>query len=83
LENRARLLLGIVEAVRAAVSPSFAVAVKLNSADFQLGVDLVELSGGSYEPSHVGTAGRRAHPVARGVLPGPGNGTCCDESSAV
>jgi 2,4-dienoyl-CoA reductase-like NADH-dependent reductase (Old Yellow Enzyme family) len=67
LENRARLLLAIVEAVRASVSPSFAVAVKLNSADFQrggfnaddaqrvidmlapLGVDLVELSGGSYE----------------------------------
>ena len=67
LENRARLLLEIVKAVRAAVSPGFAVAVKLNSADFQrggfsadgarevvemlnpLGVDLVELSGGSYE----------------------------------
>lgn len=61
------MLLDIVRAVRAAVSPSFAVAVKLNSADFQrggfdaddarqviemlapLGVDLVELSGGSYE----------------------------------
>lgn len=67
LENRARMLLDVVGAVRAAVSPSFAVAVKLNSADFQrggfdaddarqvietlapLGVDLVELSGGSYE----------------------------------
>jgi 2,4-dienoyl-CoA reductase-like NADH-dependent reductase (Old Yellow Enzyme family) len=67
LENRARVLLDIVRAVRACVSPSFAVAVKLNSADFQrggfeaadarqviemltpLGVDLVELSGGSYE----------------------------------
>ncbi|MFG2949243.1 NADH:flavin oxidoreductase/NADH oxidase family protein [Streptomyces adustus] len=67
LQNRARMLLDIVRAVRAAVSPSFAVAVKLNSADFQrggfnaddarqviemlapLGVDLVELSGGSYE----------------------------------
>ncbi|MFJ6064592.1 NADH:flavin oxidoreductase/NADH oxidase family protein [Streptomyces tendae] len=67
LENRARMLLDIVRTVRAAVSPSFAVAVKLNSADFQrggfdaddarqviemlepLGVDLVELSGGSYE----------------------------------
>ncbi|WP_263164504.1 NADH:flavin oxidoreductase/NADH oxidase family protein [Streptomyces sp. SCSIO ZS0520] len=67
LENRARMLLDIVRAVRAAVSPSFAVAVKINSADFQrggfdaddarqviallepLGVDLVELSGGSYE----------------------------------
>lgn len=67
LENRARLLREIIEAIRASVSPSFAVAVKLNSADFQrggfdaddahrviemlqpLGVDLVELSGGSYE----------------------------------
>ncbi|MGW6054168.1 NADH:flavin oxidoreductase/NADH oxidase family protein [Streptomyces sp. NPDC055189] len=67
LENRARMLLDIVRAVRAAVSSAFAVAVKLNSADFQrggfdaddarqviemlapLGVDLVELSGGSYE----------------------------------
>ena len=37
LENRARLLVEIVRAVRAAVSPSFAVAVKLNSADFQRG----------------------------------------------
>ncbi|MFF4302212.1 NADH:flavin oxidoreductase/NADH oxidase family protein [Streptomyces sp. NPDC001601] len=67
LENRARMLLDVVRTVRAAVSASFAVAVKLNSADFQrggfdaddarqviemlapLGVDLVELSGGSYE----------------------------------
>ncbi|MFJ7128756.1 NADH:flavin oxidoreductase/NADH oxidase family protein [Streptomyces sp. NPDC098101] len=67
LENRARMLLHVVHAVRSAVPPSFAVAVKLNSADFQrggfdtddarqvigmlepLGVDLVELSGGSYE----------------------------------
>ncbi|MCH5671486.1 NADH:flavin oxidoreductase/NADH oxidase family protein [Streptomyces gilvus] len=37
LENRARLLLSVVEAVRAAVSPGFTVAVKLNSADFQRG----------------------------------------------
>lgn len=67
LENRARILLRTVEAVRAKVRPSFCVAVKLNSADFQkggfdtgdavqvvgmlegMGVDLVELSGGSYE----------------------------------
>ncbi|MDG4798198.1 hypothetical protein [Micromonospora sp. WMMD1082] len=34
LENRARLLLDIVRAVRAVVAPEFAVAVKLNSADF-------------------------------------------------
>ena len=37
LHNRARLLLEIVQGVRAAVSPAFAVAVKLNSADFQRG----------------------------------------------
>jgi 2,4-dienoyl-CoA reductase-like NADH-dependent reductase (Old Yellow Enzyme family) len=86
LENRARLLLGVVRAIRRAVSPSFAVAVKLNSADFQrggfdlqdaakviamlepLGVDLVEISGGSYEspamagrPLNAGTAAREAY----------------------
>ena len=67
LANRARMLLDVVRAIRGVVSPSFVVAVKLNSADFQrggfdaddarqviawlapLGVDLVELSGGSYE----------------------------------
>ncbi|WAJ39703.1 NADH:flavin oxidoreductase/NADH oxidase family protein [Pseudomonas sp. GOM7] len=67
LENRARILLRTVEAVRAQVATQFSVAVKLNSADFQRGgfeagdaaevvrmlgsrgVDLVELSGGSYE----------------------------------
>ncbi|PTU49977.1 2,4-dienoyl-CoA reductase, partial [Pseudomonas plecoglossicida] len=75
LENRARLLLEVVKAVREVVSPGFAVAVKLNSADFQRGgfepadarqvvlwlnelpVDLVELSGGSYEaPAMQGNA---------------------------
>lgn len=67
LENRARLLLDVVRAVRGAVGEGFAVAVKINSADFQrggfeaddaravidllepLGVDVVEISGGSYE----------------------------------
>ncbi|HSX71140.1 MAG TPA: NADH:flavin oxidoreductase/NADH oxidase family protein, partial [Pseudomonas sp.] len=67
LQNRARILLRTVAAVRAQVSADFCVAVKLNSADFQRGgfdaddaaavvqllndqgVDLVELSGGSYE----------------------------------
>jgi 2,4-dienoyl-CoA reductase-like NADH-dependent reductase (Old Yellow Enzyme family) len=67
IENRARLLIDVVKGVRAAVRPDFAVAVKLNSADFQRGgfdradaqrviemlnelpVDLLELSGGSYE----------------------------------
>jgi 2,4-dienoyl-CoA reductase-like NADH-dependent reductase (Old Yellow Enzyme family) len=83
LEHRARLLLDVVRAIRLVVSPSFAIAVKLNSADFQrggfdtddagrviamlepLGVDLVELSGGSYESPAM--AGRPAdgHAAAR------------------
>jgi 2,4-dienoyl-CoA reductase-like NADH-dependent reductase (Old Yellow Enzyme family) len=37
LENRARLLRTVIEAVRAQVRPEFCVAVKLNSADFQRG----------------------------------------------
>lgn len=37
LENRARLLLTIVERVKAQAADGFAVAVKLNSADFQRG----------------------------------------------
>ncbi|MBX2799150.1 MAG: NADH:flavin oxidoreductase/NADH oxidase family protein [Myxococcales bacterium] len=67
LENRARALLESVRAVRREVGPDFAVAVKLNSADFQRGgfaftdslqvarwlqeegVDLIEISGGTYE----------------------------------
>ena len=83
LENRARLLLDIVRSVRAAVSPGFAVSVKLNSADFQrggfspedaqavvsmlapLGVDLVELSGGSYEAPAMMGAARDKRTLAR------------------
>ena len=37
LENRARILLDALQAVRAAVGPEFPVSVKLNSADFQRG----------------------------------------------
>jgi 2,4-dienoyl-CoA reductase-like NADH-dependent reductase (Old Yellow Enzyme family) len=37
LENRARLLTKVIEAVRAQVRPEFCVSVKLNSADFQRG----------------------------------------------
>ena len=83
LENRARLLLEVVKAVRAVVSPGFAVAVKLNSADFQrggfsaddarevvqmlnpLGVDLVELSGGSYEAPAMQGQARDGRTLAR------------------
>ena len=76
LENRARMLLEIVEAIRSAVGPSFPIAVKLNSADFQRGgfefadsiqvakwleaasVDLIEISGGTYEqPQLLGVEG--------------------------
>lgn len=67
LENRARLLLESVRAVRAAVGPEFPVSVKLNSSDFvkggfgpqecvqvvrwlsEAGIDLLEVSGGTYE----------------------------------
>ena len=83
LENRARLLIETVKAVRAAVSPSFSVAVKLNSADFQRGgfdaadakcvvgmlnelpVDLVELSGGSYEAPAMQGSARDGRTLAR------------------
>ncbi|RWR04743.1 NADH:flavin oxidoreductase/NADH oxidase family protein [Paenirhodobacter populi] len=86
LENRARLLVEILRAVRTRVSPGFGVGVKLNSSDFQKGgfsaedavavvrmlndlpVDLVELSGGSYEspamhgrPSAASTRAREAY----------------------
>ena len=37
LENRARLLLDVVRAIRGAVGPAFPISVKLNSADFQRG----------------------------------------------
>lgn len=67
IENRARLLIEVTKRIRAAVKPSFAVGVKINSADFQrggfdiddakavvemlnpLGIDAIEISGGSYE----------------------------------
>ncbi|MBD2842470.1 NADH:flavin oxidoreductase/NADH oxidase family protein [Erythrobacter rubeus] len=76
LENRARILLEAVGAVRSAVGPEFPISVKLNSADFQKGgfafedslkvvqwleaasVDLIEISGGTYEqPKLMGVAG--------------------------
>jgi 2,4-dienoyl-CoA reductase-like NADH-dependent reductase (Old Yellow Enzyme family) len=83
IENRARLLIEIVSAVRASVSPSFAVSVKLNSADFQRGgfsaddarrvvellnelkIDMVELSGGSYEAPAMQGEARDGRTLAR------------------
>ncbi len=76
LENRARLLLNVVKAVRTKAGADFAISVKLNSADFQsggfsneeclkvvawlneAGVDLLEVSGGTYEqPKMAGLSG--------------------------
>lgn len=83
LAHRARLLLEIVKQTKAAVSPSFAVAVKLNSADFQRGgfsnddarqvvkwlnelnIDLLELSGGSYEAPAMQGSARDGSTLAR------------------
>ena len=83
LENRARLLRTIIEAVRAQVRPEFCVAVKLNSADFQRGgfdtadalgvlemlnarsVDLVEISGGTYEAPAMQGDARDGRTLAR------------------
>ncbi|MCM6773725.1 nitroreductase family deazaflavin-dependent oxidoreductase [Nocardia sp. CDC159] len=66
-QRRARFVIEVARAIRAAVSPGFAVGIKLNSADFQRGgfseeesravverlaaeqLDLIEISGGSYE----------------------------------
>jgi len=67
IENRARLLLEVIKAVKQALPAHAAVSVKMNSADFQrggfesedaiavvkllnhAGLDLLEVSGGSYE----------------------------------
>jgi 2,4-dienoyl-CoA reductase-like NADH-dependent reductase (Old Yellow Enzyme family) len=76
VQNRARFLLEAVRRTRAAVGPGAAVAVKLNSTEFQRGgfepddalqvarwlqdegVDLLEVSGGTYEsPGFMGLAG--------------------------
>lgn len=83
LKNRARILTDVVQEVRAAVGSDFAVAVKLNSADFQrggfslddakqvvsllnpLGVDLIELSGGSYEAPAMHGQARDGRTLAR------------------
>lgn len=79
LQNRARLLLSIVKRIRRRVASTFAVSVKLNSADFQRGgfephdsaqvaawldaegVDLIEISGGSYEEPVMMGRGKANH----------------------
>ncbi|MFI8565352.1 nitroreductase/quinone reductase family protein [Rhodococcus sp. NPDC078407] len=78
LDGRMKFVLEVVRAIRTAVSPGFAVGIKLNSADFQRGgfseeesritvehlvresIDLIEISGGSYEsPAMMGTSSTR------------------------
>jgi 2,4-dienoyl-CoA reductase-like NADH-dependent reductase (Old Yellow Enzyme family) len=67
LENRSRIIIEIIKAIRNTVPSNFSVGIKINSADFQRGgfdiddakqvvawlnelsVDLIELSGGTYE----------------------------------
>jgi 2,4-dienoyl-CoA reductase-like NADH-dependent reductase (Old Yellow Enzyme family) len=91
LENRARLLLEVIVAIRRTVGPQFPIGVKLNASDFQkggftnaecvelvkllngVGLDLLELSGGSLEQPKVvgvtlkdeGEDGPRAGTLAR------------------
>jgi 2,4-dienoyl-CoA reductase-like NADH-dependent reductase (Old Yellow Enzyme family) len=91
LENRARLLLEVIVAIRRAVGPQFPIGIKLNASDFQkggftnaecvelvkllngVGLDLLELSGGSLEQPKVvgvtlkdeGEDGPRASTLAR------------------
>jgi 2,4-dienoyl-CoA reductase-like NADH-dependent reductase (Old Yellow Enzyme family) len=75
--RRTRFLLELVRAIRAAVGPAFPIGVKLNSADFQRGgftiaeamdvaralegIDLLEVSGGTYEsPAMAGVEQRQS-----------------------
>ncbi|OQW56629.1 MAG: NADH:flavin oxidoreductase [Proteobacteria bacterium HN_bin10] len=86
LENRARFLMRVVDAARAAVGGDFPLAVKLNSADFQrggfsfeeslqvamwlqdAGIDLIEISGGTYEqPKLLGIEGLEAPEAQKNV----------------
>ena len=67
IENRSRLLITTIEAIRDKVGSNFPISVKLNSSDFQkvdlltrkvfklqrywnnTSLDLLEISGGTYE----------------------------------
>ena len=88
-EKRRRFVLAVYAEIRRQVGPDFAVAIKLNSADFQhdgftedesietihalveAGIDLIEISGGTYEapamsgamqaPKKASTASREAY----------------------
>lgn len=80
-ERRMAFVLAVLARIRATVAPSFAVGIKLNSADFQRGgfsetesrdvivrlaaegIDLIEISGGSYESPAM--MGARASTIAR------------------
>lgn len=82
-ERRRRFVLEVVRAVRHAVPAGTAVAIKLNSADFQRGgfdedesmavlealaaeeLDLIEISGGTYEQPAMMDGDRRPSTVAR------------------
>jgi len=86
-QRRMRFAIEVTRRIRAAVSPGFAVGIKLNSADFQRGgftaeqsrevmsalahegLDLIEISGGTYEaPAMMGksrTASRTASTIER------------------
>jgi 2,4-dienoyl-CoA reductase-like NADH-dependent reductase (Old Yellow Enzyme family) len=80
-EKRRRFLLEIAKAIRAAIGPSKSVGLKLNSADFQRGgfseeesmdvvrslegIDLLEISGGTYEASTWQEGKKRPSTLAR------------------
>lgn len=82
-ENRMRLVLEVVKAVRSALKPKTAVGIKINSADFQrggfepedaaalvaalnpLGLDMIELSGGSYEAPAMQGVSKDSRTLAR------------------
>lgn len=83
LQNRARFVLEILRAMRAATGPAFPVSIKMNSADFQrggfteeesmqvaemladAGIDLIEISGGTYEMPQMTGVPLKASTVAR------------------
>ncbi|MGA8987820.1 NADH:flavin oxidoreductase/NADH oxidase family protein [Aeromicrobium sp.] len=80
-EKRMRFVVEVLRRIRSTVAPTFAVGIKLNSADFQRGgfsqtesrdvvvrlaaegIDMIEISGGSYEAPAM--MGARASTVAR------------------